>query len=238
MGRASADDRRKQGRVPATRRARGRADRAPGATVGVDEALRWLERHGKRSTIEGMARYGIPSEGAYGVTSGELRGYARPLVATTTSPPPPGRRAGTRPGFWPPWWAICDTVCFHLFDRTPHAWSRVRAWSRSRALFVKRAAFAVLWGLTVHDRAAADRAFLDCRPLIETGALDERDLVKKAVDMSLRALGSGTRPCDGPRWSWRVGWRGRRKARRPGSDGALSGSWPADAAERLRRCPP
>jgi len=41
----------------------------------------------------------------------------------------------------------------------------------------------------VHDRAAADRAFLDCLPLIETGALDERDLVKKAVDMSLRALG-------------------------------------------------
>src|SRR4029453_469704 len=86
-------------------------------------------------------------------------------------------------------WAICDTVCFHLFDRTPHAWARVRAWSNARGLFVRRAAFALLWGLTVHDRVAADRAFLDCLPLIETGALDQRDLVKKAVDMSLRALG-------------------------------------------------
>jgi hypothetical protein len=41
------------------------------------EALRWLERHGKRSTVEGMARYGIPSEGAYGVTVGELRAFAK-----------------------------------------------------------------------------------------------------------------------------------------------------------------
>ena len=55
-------------------------------------------------------------------------------------------------------WADCDTVCFQLFDRTPHAWSRVRAWSRARAQFKKRAAFALLWGLTVHDRAEPDRA--------------------------------------------------------------------------------
>ena len=26
-------------------------------------------------------------------------------------------------------WAICDTVCFHLFDRTPHAWSKVSKWA-------------------------------------------------------------------------------------------------------------
>ena len=26
-------------------------------------------------------------------------------------------------------WAICDTVCFHLFDRTPHAFRKVAQWS-------------------------------------------------------------------------------------------------------------
>lgn len=86
-------------------------------------------------------------------------------------------------------WGICDTACFALFDRTPHAWSRVRAWANAKPLFTKRAAFALLWGLTVHDKAAPDRAFLDCLPLIETAAADERDLVKKGVDMALRALG-------------------------------------------------
>ncbi len=29
-------------------------------------------------------------------------------------------------------WAICDTMCFNLFDRTPHAFAKVAKWSRSR----------------------------------------------------------------------------------------------------------
>ena len=34
-------------------------------------------------------------------------------------------------------WAIVDTMCFALFDRTPHAWGRVEAWSRKRGEFEK-----------------------------------------------------------------------------------------------------
>lgn len=88
-------------------------------------------------------------------------------------------------------WGICDTACFALFDRSPHAWSRVRAWADAKPLFTRREAFALLWGLTVHDKAAPDRAFLECLPLIETAALDERDLVKKGVDMALGGAGRG-----------------------------------------------
>ena len=29
-------------------------------------------------------------------------------------------------------WAICDTACFHLFDRTPHAWRKVEQWAAQR----------------------------------------------------------------------------------------------------------
>ena len=34
-------------------------------------------------------------------------------------------------------WAICDTVCFHLFDRTPHAWAKVAKWHDQREEFVQ-----------------------------------------------------------------------------------------------------
>ena len=34
--------------------------------------------------------------------------------------------------------AICDTVCWHLFDYTPFAWEKARQWSRSPREFVKR----------------------------------------------------------------------------------------------------
>jgi 3-methyladenine DNA glycosylase AlkD len=86
-------------------------------------------------------------------------------------------------------WAICDTVCFALFDRTPHAWQKVAQWSDRREEFVKRAAFALLWGLTVHDKRADDASFVEGLRFIERAATDERHFVKKAVNMALRAIG-------------------------------------------------
>jgi 3-methyladenine DNA glycosylase AlkD len=86
-------------------------------------------------------------------------------------------------------WAVCDTVCFHLFDRTPHAWGRLAPWSRRQPENERRAAFALLWGLTVHDRQAPDAAFIDGLALIEKTATDERNFVRKGVNMALRAAG-------------------------------------------------
>jgi 3-methyladenine DNA glycosylase AlkD len=86
-------------------------------------------------------------------------------------------------------WGICDTACFALFDRTPHAWRKVTQWSGKSDEFVKRAAFALLWGLTVHDKVAADKLFIDALPLVERAARDERNFVSKAVNMALRAVG-------------------------------------------------
>ena len=86
-------------------------------------------------------------------------------------------------------WAICDTVCFVLFDRTPHAWRKVEQWSSRRDEFVKRAAFALLWGLTVHDKGADDARFVQGLCLVERAADDDRHFVKKAVNMALRAIG-------------------------------------------------
>jgi 3-methyladenine DNA glycosylase AlkD len=86
-------------------------------------------------------------------------------------------------------WGIVDTVCFKLFDRTPHAWSKVKQWSNQEAEFVKRAAFALLWSLTVHDKVASDEQFVQGLVFIERAADDERHFVKKAVNMALRAVG-------------------------------------------------
>jgi 3-methyladenine DNA glycosylase AlkD len=86
-------------------------------------------------------------------------------------------------------WGICDTVCFHLFDRTPHAWGRVARWAGRKEEFVKRAAFALLAGLALHDKAAADAPFLKSLPLIERAAEDDRNFVKKGVSWALRVMG-------------------------------------------------
>jgi 3-methyladenine DNA glycosylase AlkD len=86
-------------------------------------------------------------------------------------------------------WAICDTACFHLFDRTPHAWAKVAAWCQRREEFIRRAGFALLWALALHDKSAADELFLKCLPYAERAASDDRNFVKKAVNMAVRAIG-------------------------------------------------
>lgn len=91
-------------------------------------------------------------------------------------------------------WAIVDSICFNLFDRTgPLAWEAVDRWAAADAEeeeeMVKRAAFSLLWGLARHDRSVDDEAFLPSLALIERAAGDGRHLVDKAIDMALRAIG-------------------------------------------------
>ena len=54
---------------------------------------------------------------------------------------------------------------------------------------MRRAAFATLAGISVHDKTAEDKLFLDALALIETYAFDDRNFVRKAVNWSLRNIG-------------------------------------------------
>ena len=62
-------------------------------------------------------------------------------------------------------------------------------WATRRDEFVKRAAFALLAGLALHDKEAGDESFVRCLPLVEAASSDERNFVKKAVNWALRAIG-------------------------------------------------
>jgi 3-methyladenine DNA glycosylase AlkD len=82
-----------------------------------------------------------------------------------------------------------DTLCFSLFDRTPHAWKKVDQWSRRPEEFVKRSAFALVACLALHDKASGDAPFLRALKLIEKAGSDDRNFVKKGVSWGLRVLG-------------------------------------------------
>ena len=62
-------------------------------------------------------------------------------------------------------------------------------WAWRDETWVKRAGFALMAGLAAHDEAASDGAFVRLLPLIERGAFDERNFVKKAVNWALRNIG-------------------------------------------------
>ena len=158
---------------------------AAGLRVDVQEALRWLTRTGTKKGVEDLKRYGITAAHPFGVPVGVVKKYAgsigtdhdlavalwdsgryeaRLLAAFVDDP---ARVSLSQMNLWASEfdnWAVVDTVCFHLFDRTAHAWTRVDQWARTKPEFKKRAAFALLWSLSVHDRTATDASFRDdCR---------------------------------------------------------------------------
>jgi len=91
-------------------------------------------------------------------------------------------------------WGTCDTLCFKLFDRSPHAFAMVDRWADDPAEFVKRTAFALLASLALHDKKCGDAPFLARLPLIDAAASDERNFVKKGVSWALRAIGGRKSP--------------------------------------------
>ena len=86
-------------------------------------------------------------------------------------------------------WDICDGCSYHLFDKTPFAYRKAMEWSRRKEEFVKRAAFAMMAALAVHDKQAVDAKFLRLLPPIRRESTDERNFVKKAVNWALRQIG-------------------------------------------------
>ena len=180
----------------------------------VQSALEWLKAHSSKATRDGMARYAIPSDHAYGVSVKDIKAlgktlgrdqalaaalwatgvYEARMLASFVGDP-----EKLTPAQMDRWcrdfdnWAFCDAMSFNLFDRSPHAWAKVDEWSSRKAEFEKRTAFALLWSLSVHDKRAADEAFVHGLTLIEREAEDERNFVKKAVNMALRAVGKRNR---------------------------------------------
>jgi len=157
-----------------------------------------------------MARYGIVAKKVFGVSMGTMQSLAKELgrnhalsqalwktgwyearmLASMVGEPErvtPAQMERWAKGFEN--WAVCDTATFVLWDRTPHAWSKVREWSERDEEFVKRAAFAMLASLTVHDKQVPDEQFFEGLVLIEREATDGRNFVKKAVNWALRSIG-------------------------------------------------
>jgi len=175
------------------------------------DALAALERGGSKAGVAGYARYGVTVDRAYGTPMNKVQAVARDhprdhelaqalwksgwhearLLAPYVADP-----AQVTPAQMDAWcddfdnWATCDTACFVLFDRTPHAFAKITAWAKRRDEFGLRAAFALLASVALHDPTTPDVAFLRLLPLAERAATDERNFVKKAVSWALRGTGS------------------------------------------------
>lgn len=186
------------------------AKRAAAEKATAQACLLTLKKLSTRKDFSNLKRFGIATPKAFGVSMANIQEVAKPLgrnhalaealwktgwyearmLAALVDEP-----ARVTPAQMDRWcrdfdnWGICDTVCFKLFDQSPHAWLKVRTWSARKEEFVRRGAFALLASVALHDKAAPDAAFLETLPLIERAATDGRNFVKKGVSWALRAIG-------------------------------------------------
>jgi 3-methyladenine DNA glycosylase AlkD len=176
----------------------------------VPRAIRELKLRGTKRNVEGMARFGIRAEKAFGVSKPEMDEIARKI----------GRNHALGLKLWKTgirdarllgmliseahkvtssqmerWvrdfdsWDVCDGTCCHLFAHTEPAWDKAFACSSRRHEFEKRAGFALAAYLAIHDKNATDAPFRKYLKIIEKHACDNRHFVKKAVNWALRNIG-------------------------------------------------
>jgi 3-methyladenine DNA glycosylase AlkD len=157
-----------------------------------------------------MARFGIPTDNARGVSTPQLKALARRIgrdhalagrlwasgvyeariIAAFIDEPDKVTRAQMER-----WardldsWGVCDACCCYLFRRTPFARSKAIEWAGRRPEFVKRAGFALIAYLAVHDKTASDKSFSELLPIIERESDDDRPFVRKSVNWALRQIG-------------------------------------------------
>lgn len=182
----------------------------PDAQARAAAVLAGIAPRGSDEARAGMARYGINTADAFGVSVYELRRVAKglgrdhqlalALWATgnhearllASMVDEPGRVTEAQMDAWAAAfdsWDVCDQVTSNLFDKTPYAWAKVREWSGAEDEWVKRAAFATAAALAVQDKTAADEPFLEILELVRREAGDDRNFVKKAVNWALRNIG-------------------------------------------------
>lgn len=176
----------------------------------VDEVIQELKKFESSHNREGMKRFGINVEKAFGISVTKLRSIAKKIgkdhqlaiqlwnseiheariLASMVDDP--NLVTKSQMNNWVKdfnSWDLCDQVCSNLFCKTSYAEDKIFEWSKSKKEFIRRAAFSLIACLAVLDRKRRDEEFLIFFDLIKKYSTDERNFVKKSVNWSLRQIG-------------------------------------------------
>lgn len=175
-----------------------------------DEVLGRLKELGNERNREGMSRFGITTDKAFGISVVVLRKIAKAynkqhelalelwesgyhearLMAIFIADPAKNNEA-----LMESWikdfnsWDICDQACMNLFDKHELAFQKAVEWSKREPEFEKRAGFAMMASIALHRKKEADKSFAPFFKAIIAQSDDNRNFVKKAINWALRQIG-------------------------------------------------
>jgi 3-methyladenine DNA glycosylase AlkD len=177
-----------------------------------------LKTMGSAKNVEGMARFGISTEGTLGIGVTALRKYASPIRKELRKDPEQAHALAAElwasgiheakqlavmlqpvelvtPAQMDAWvadvdsWDVCDALAMDLFPRTPYAVDKAMEWAHREPEFERRASFAVMASLARRRQVYPDETYEPFFDLIKQYAFDDRNFVKKAVNWALRQIG-------------------------------------------------
>lgn len=178
------------------------------------EIIKKLESLGNPENVAGMARFGIITKRAFGISAPVLKKFAREIRKQTADRhtlalklwetgiydaraiafliDDPKQVTRKQMDAWAADfdnWATVDGTCGYLFCRTPFAYEKAFEWAGKKPEFIKRAGFSMMAYLAVHDKKADNSKLAAFLPVIEKHCNDDRNFVKKAVNWALRQIG-------------------------------------------------
>ncbi|MBB3656915.1 3-methyladenine DNA glycosylase AlkD [Rhizobium sp. BK650] len=188
-----------------------------GPSSSAAELIAHLHTLRSESNIAGMVRFGIVTENAIGISNPDLQKIARlakkdhirakelwasgvreaRMLALYTFDPKRLTEAEARTlaaDFNS--WEIVDCAADLFVEADLDA--LIPEFAADEREFVRRTAFAMIAGMTVHRKKDTDASLLTYLPLIEAHATDPRNFVRKAVNWALRNIGKRSHACHGP----------------------------------------
>jgi len=182
--------------------------------MSVEEIIDSLKKLANLGNINGMARFGINSDGTLGVSMPDVRQIAKSLkknhVLALELWDTGIHEAKILAALIDDWklvtdsqtekwviefdsWDVCDQVCMNLFDKLPFAYAKAFQWAGRDEEFVRRAGFVLMASMAVHNKKAPDGYFEPFLEVIAEYSTDERNFVRKAVNWALRQIGKRNR---------------------------------------------
>jgi 3-methyladenine DNA glycosylase AlkD len=179
----------------------------------ADDVVIALRAAADPSRLPGMARVGIRTDDALGVSVPDIRRIAKRagtdhelardlwttgvhearMVAAIVADP--STMSFREMGAWArdlDSWDLTDMLA-DTFASTRYVDRAITTWAKARHGFTKRCAFSMVARLAVRRPGPSDDVILGYLPLIRLAATDERNEVKKAVNWALRQIGKRDR---------------------------------------------
>jgi 3-methyladenine DNA glycosylase AlkD len=184
----------------------------------LDEVVSKLRSLGNPAALPCMARYGIATGNALGVSMPQLRSLARQIgtshtlalelwdtgihdarILASLVDSPQGVTLDQLNNWIGDFdsWDLCEQCIMNLLARMQGADNVALSWSTRPEEFVNRAGFVLMARLASTDRSADDETFEPFLEAIEREAIDDRNYVKKGINWALREIGARNRHLNG-----------------------------------------